>query len=682
MKLQNHAVLLITIAFILGIFCGFQSWASKNLLIAGLVFSGFAFLFLFFRAKKQWKTDFWFPSATFLVLFFVGFWTSFLHLPQHNPQHYLNQSYQKTALWKVHLQKKLTPTAFSDNYLAKVVQWENNAVEGKILVHVLHQDSVEKQIDIGDFVLAKTKLQAVHQPLNPGQFNYRYYLAHRGVFGELNLKPTTLAIVSPKHKSWFRVASNFRKTIQASLLRNGFSTTQTSLMQALLLGQKKAIPQKIYENFAAAGVVHILAVSGLHIGIILAIFFFFLQPLLHFPHGRLIRSLVSIVLLWGYAILAGCSPSILRAVVMFSCISLGLAFQRKPKIMPMLCLSALLLLLYHPYYIFDIGFQLSYTAVIAIITLQPKLAEIYRGHNYLLRKAWTIFTVTLAAQGGVLPFSLYYFHQFPGLFFLTNFLLIPGLALILGSGFIIIILALSGILPHFLVLAYGKIINSILWIVQWVAGQDAFVFQHVYFSKSMLLFSYLVLLLFLGFLYRKKKSYLFLALTGIVLLEAIFAFQRNQNFQKKECIVFHHYRGSLLGFRKSGTLSVFYGDSKDSLALKNSVMLTNYETQEGIFKVKLSPHIKNVYALNKKVLLVVDSLGVYELPKLRKGALVLLRNSPQINLERLLDSLQPTSIIADGSNYTTYVHRWKKTCSKKKVPFHFTGKKGAFFIDY
>lgn len=682
MKLQNHAVLFVTIAFVVGVFCGFQNWAGKNGLIAGLVVSTFAFLFAFFQERRRLMSGFWFPIATFSLVFFLGFCTTFLRLPQNNPSHYLYQSYQKTVLWKIRLQKKLTSSSFSDNYLAKTLQLEHEPVRGKVLLNILHKDSVERSMGIGDVVFVKTKLQAVNQPLNPGQFSYRYYLAHQGVFGQLRVSPSSLTVLPSKNKSWLQATADFRQKIAQSLLKNGFSTRQTSLMQALLLGQKKAIPKKVYENFAAAGVVHVLAVSGLHIGMILAILFFLLKPLLNFLYGRLVRSLLCIVLLWGYAFLAGCSPSVLRAVIMFSCISLGLAFQRKAKVLSMLCLSALLLLLYDPYYIFDIGFQLSYAAVISIVILQPKLASIYRGNNYFLRKSWVVLSVTLAAQLGVLPLSLYYFHQVPGLFFLTNFLLVPVLGIILSSGFLIVVLSLVGILPSFLTLAYGKIIDAVLWIVQWVAGQDEFLFQQIYFSKSMLLLSYLVLLLTLVFLYVKKNKYLFYAGSTLVLLALFFAFEQHENLQKRECIVFQRYRESLLGFRKSGTLSVFYDHENALLRQKNLTMLKNYQTQEGIVELKLNSSIKNVYDLDKEILLVVDSLGVYQLPKLREKTSVLLRNSPQINLERLLNTLRPHQIIADGSNYTSYVNRWRKTCKRKKVPFYFTGKEGALVLDY
>ena len=155
------------------------------------------------------------------------------------------------------------------------------------------------------------------------------------------------------------------------------------------------------------------------------------------------------MLLWCFALIAGMSASVVRAVTMFSFVAVGLSFKRRKTILFSLISSAFLLLLVKPMFLFDVGFQLSYLAVFGIVWVQPKLANLFNCKYWFFRKVWSMCSVSIAAQMGVLPLSLYYFHQFPGLFFLSNVLIIPFLGAILMGGILVIILALSNMLPPF-----------------------------------------------------------------------------------------------------------------------------------------------------------------------------------------------------------------------------------------
>ncbi len=194
---------------------------------------------------------------------------------------------------------------------------------------------------------------------------------------------------------------------------------------AMVLGKKTALSKHTKQHFSAAGASHLLAVSGLHVGIIYGSLCLLLFPFA--PHSR-IRKIVSIaiiLLLWGYAYLCGLPPSIIRAVTMFSIGAIGTALGQPTQSLNTVFFTAFIMLLYNPYYLFDIGFQLSFSAVIGILLLYPPIYHSLLCQRSLTQWLWGMLSVSIAAQIGTLPFILYYFGTFPLYFLLTNLLLIP-----------------------------------------------------------------------------------------------------------------------------------------------------------------------------------------------------------------------------------------------------------------
>ena len=234
---------------------------------------------------------------------------------------------------------------------------------------------------------------------------------------------------------------------------------EIEIVKALILGQKKDINKQLYSDYAAAGAIHILAVSGLHVGIIYFILITLLRPLKRLFKHELIISIIIVISLWGFAFLTGLSPSVIRAVTMFSFFAFAKAINRETNTINTLFLSYFTLLIINPLWLFHIGFQLSYLAVLSILWLLPLFNKVYCPKNYFARKIWDIFTVTLAAQTGIFPLSIYYFHQFPGLFFMTNLIILPFLGVLLGGGIILIILSIFNVIPEWFALTYNYLIK-------------------------------------------------------------------------------------------------------------------------------------------------------------------------------------------------------------------------------
>ena len=585
---------------------------------------------------------------------------------------YFEKHLNNTSKAILAIDKVLKPGNYHYKYMAEVLQIDHQKTTGSVLINI-EKDSIASFFKIGDRILIKNKFIAIKESLNPHQFNYKNYLVKQGIHQQVYTTKQELLLLDQTSTSFLGFIAAFRLKIQQSLQQYDFSEDELAIMNALLLGQRQDISKELTANYSKAGAIHILAVSGLHVGIILWMLSFVLKPLERYKKGKVIKLVLVLLFLWFFAVLAGMSASVTRAVTMFSAIAIGQFFNKRNAIEQSLIFSMFLLLLLKPLFLFDVGFQLSYLAVFGIIWVQPVFYQLWKPKYYIIVKGWQLITVSTAAQLGVLPISLFYFHQFPGLFFLSNLLIIPFLGVILGTGIIVLGLSYLTILPIFLVDIYGGIISILNRLVAFIARQEAFLFSDISFSFIKMFFSYLVIIAcFQFFLKRNAKRCLFF-LSSVVVFQSVFFYEKYHIEKNNEFIVFHKSRNSIVGIRTGSFLEVY--NDMDSLVTKQN-LLKNYKVGENI-QYQNYQKLPNILQLNKKIVLFIDTAGVYNLTDLCQP-IVLLRQSPKINLERLINRLQPTIIIADGSNYKSYVRRWKATCLKLQIPFWSTDEQGAY----
>ena len=569
----------------------------------------------------------------------------------------------------------LKPDRYNHKYIAECILVNQEETTGKILLNI-QKDSLEKEFTIDDVLLISEEVISIPKPLNPNQFNYADYMKKLGVYYQIRCKPKAVLAFEKGNKTIRGTAEKLRNYLILKLKKSNITNNERSIIQALVLGQRREIDKQLYADYAAAGAVHILAVSGLHVGILFFILKWLFFPLGNFKYGKQLKALMIVSCLFGFALLAGLSPSVVRAATMFSLFLFAEQMKRPTNGVNTLFLSYLFLLLFNPLWLFHVGFQLSYLAVFFILLIQPKLFGYWYPKNWFLRKSWAIFTVTIAAQIGVIPLSLFYFHQLPGLFLLTNLIVLPFLGILLGLGLLIVLLVAFNSLPDWLSEFYNEIILTLNNFISWVAHQDSFLFQDIHFSEEKVLIAYFFIITL--FLLWKQFSYrrLMTCLICLCLLIGVFIYDKKK-VSGNELIVFQKSRNTLIGI-KEGT---------DLLLLKKD---TISETEKQMYPIKayrtanqVSEYSERVYqpifSYNQQTILIIDSLAVY--PSASNIDVVILTQSPKVNLARLIDSVQPKKIIADGNNYTSFVNRWRNTCKKKKLPFYHTGTKGAFILE-
>jgi competence protein ComEC len=335
----------------------------------------------------------------------------------------------------------------------------------------------------------------------------------------------------------------------------------------------------------------------------------------------------------------------------------------------------LTLLIINPFWLFQVGFQLSYLAVFFIVWLLPIFNKAGYSKYRVVRKIWSIVAVTICAQIGVLPLSLYYFHQFPGLFLITNIVVLPCLTILMFGGILIVILATFEILPDWLATSYNYLIEGLNDFIHWVAIQDEFLFKNIHFSTLKVLGAYLLIVTLALFLKKMKYRRFVVSLLVLSVFIIIYVYEEFRTSQD-QLIIFQKSKQTLIAYKKGKDLIVFKNDSTKNTSemhplksFRDAVNTTNYSEEK----------LPQIFQHKNKNILIMDSLGIY--PKQRNIHTLLLTNSPKANLNRLIDSLKPKQIIADGSNYFTYVKRWEETCKLKKLPFSHTAKQGALPIE-
>lgn len=618
----------------------------------------------------------WFSITVLIFFVFIGISSAFIHNPK-NYNTYYEKQLTNNSTFVLSIKKVLKPGNYYQKYIANVLQVDSNKTKGIVLLNI-QKDSTQQTLTEGNQIFVKTPFKELIPPLNPHQFDYKQYLAKQYIYHQLFINNSQFMALNTTEFSLTNVASSIRNNIQQSLKKHQFSTEQFAVINALLLGQRQEISKELLESYTNAGAIHILAISGLHIGILLLLFSYVLSPLNRFTYGPLIKTICIVFLLWSFAFIAGLSASVVRAVTMFTFIAIGQSFKRKKIIEFSLISSMLFLLLIKPMFLFDVGFQLSYLAVFGIVWVQPLLYNLWKPKLLIIDKGWQLFTVSVAAQVGILPISLYYFHQFPGLFILSNLIIIPFLGGILALGVTIILLSVTNILPQILADMYGYLITMMNDVVKWISYQEGFLLKEISMSFWAMLAWYAFIVFMFRFLIHKNSKSLIMLLTSIVLLQGVYFYEKHQRTTKREFIVFHKSRQSITGFRNNEKLSVI-SSLKDTV-VQQEKLLQAYRIGEQITSNYIDSMFA-IYPLNKSHVMFVDSLGVYKITQLTQP-IVVLQNSPKINLNRLIATLQPQQIIADGSNYKSYVTRWQKTCIKQKTPFCYTGQNGAFIIRY
>ena len=675
MKILQFPIARVTFWFVLGILFSYYLTIPFRLDLVILLVAISLFSVVFIKNDRKLKNNKWFSIALYFLFFSFGIHSIIIHKENLKQNHYTHnpKNFERKTTIEASVVDKLKNTEKYNRYVIEISQIERTVTRGKVILNIQKKPQ-QTDLITGNIIRIEDQLVSNFKPNNPNQFNYGHYLETKGIYAQIFTESTQVKISNRIiHDIWYHTFK-FRNTIVQNLANSGFKKEELAIVLALILGQQQDISSEIIKDYQFAGAVHILSVSGLHVGFIMLFVTLLLKPLPNTKTGNTTRIILILLSLWLFALVAGLSPSVVRSATMFSFLAIGNFINRATNPFHTIIASMFLILLFNPFFLFDIGFQLSYLAVFFILWLQPVLSRIWQPQNSIIKYFWDIITVSFAAQIGTLPLSIYYFHQFPGLFFITNIVLIPALVGIMALGTVVVLLAFFNYTPEFLTKPLELAITYMNQFIHWVASIENFIWTEIPLNFSLMILGYAIIIS--GTMVCKKPSFkkIVWLLTSIISFQIVSLSTLWGSRTTSEFIVFNALRKTMIAQKTGHTIRLL---SRDSIA-KNSFenrLIQTYATANFCSTIIKEPLNNCIYFENKKIL-VIDESAIFQ--PLEKADIIILSNAPKINLERLLQTQKPEVIIADASNYKSYVYAWKATCTKNKIPFHSTYEKGFY----
>lgn len=556
--------------------------------------------------------------------------------------------------------------------------------EGKLILYFSKDSSFNLQY--GSQLLLNQGPEPVKNPGNPGSFNYRRYCLFQGITHQVFLKDSAYELLpGMKARPFKRFLFAARKSIINTIRENIPGEKEASLAEALLIGYKDDLDQSLVQSYTNTGVVHVIAISGLHLGLLYWLLSLLFRPLLKKRKTRWAGTLAIILLLWLFSLVAGAQPSILRSAVMFSCIIIGDSLSRKTTIFNTLALSAFILLCINPFWLWDVGFQLSYAAVLSIVVFFRPVYNLLYIKNKLLDAAWKLTAVTLAAQLLTLPISIFHFHQVPLLFLFTNFLAVPLSSIILLAE--LFLCSISFISP--VAMFAGKITAWLIWVMNtYIEKIESLRFSlwdglQVSFIQTIFLLAFIA---FAGYWFIEKNSKAFLiALCSLL----VFAVLRSQSFidsdQQQKIIVYNVPRRSAIDFvngrdyRFIGDSTLLYDDFARNFHLKPARVLYRLSENNNLPDFLQSGNCISFYG--KRILLINETTRFLPAMPQQEIDLLVLSGNPKLYFTTLAKTFTISQVVFDGSVPAWKSRYWKKDCDSLHIQWHDVSADGAFVMN-
>ncbi len=556
-------------------------------------------------------------------------------------------------------------------------------VRGRTLLY-FHKDSKIASGRPGDAVIIHTKLRQIPFSGNPGEFNYRRYQNDHGIYWEAFVNEEQWTFVSGiRRHSLLLAAKKIQLYLVDCLKKQGFTREELAVASALTAGDKEFLDPETKSYFSDSGTMHILAISGLHVGIIYLVFLYFFSL---FGQGKkitIIRTVVIIFVLWGYAFITGLSPSVMRAALMFSFFLLGNAYQRKVNVYNILAVSAFILLVIQPVTSRNTGFQLSYLAVLGIVAFYKPLYRIAASGWWLTDKMWSLIAVSLAAQIGTFPITLFYFHKFPLYFPLANLFVVPVVTLFIYTGLVFFIFQPLPVISSLAAYVLKELSAGLLDITQKIQSLPGAVIQPVWLHRVDIVVLYLLIITLVLFIKIKKPVYLIsfqiFLLTGILMIGT----RETQTSEKKRFVVFNipGSGGYLLSAGRIGVIGGIRNKKGKDYYLKNLPGV--YGLKKIIPVSEIFPPENQQQHSKQKTGSIYFNRGFFEVGNITGYILTdstMQRFKKELTLdylvisgrkwwlvEKQLTTLHPQMIILDASVPVYAVSKIRKICGEKNI---------------
>lgn len=622
-----------------------------------------------------------------LIVLFSGCWLVYRNDVRNDPQNISSVEQINNGVRAV-INEPLTPKEKSYKTTAKVIAVYNNeqevAASGTIFIY-FKKDSLPLGIRPGNEILFRKPLQPIRNNGNPGGMDYKRYCLFQGITHQVFLQQNDIAVIGKRSPSKLnRLLWTVRDITLNTIKKYIPGTREQGVAEALLIGYRNDMDRELTQAYSNTGAVHVIAISGMHLGLIYVMILALFKPFDNKRVTKWLKPIVVILVLWLFTLVAGAAPSILRSAVMFTCIAIADSIGRKTNIFNTLAASAFILLCINPFSLWDVGFRLSYAAVLSIVIFMKPVYNLFPIKNKWLDQLWKLNAVTLSAQILTLPVVIYHFHQFPNLFLVANLVAVPLSGFILFAELLLMMLSFFPALAFFIGKITGWMIFALNFFIEWCSRFSFAVTDNLQMNGWECLCLFLVIIFLSRWLFLHSARAFMITTGGILIFGMLRLYAKANQQARRSMIVYHIPNQQAIDFISGGNYC-FRGDS----AVQQNAFLHNFHLKPSRIQFNIKEKVPPPFAYSHpfyffegRTMLLLDS-GYHFLPgneRMRIDVLVLSHN-PRIYLKKQAEIFDIKQVVADGSNPAWKIKLWRKDCDNLGIPFHETAARGAFVLD-
>ncbi len=617
------------------------------------------------------------------ILFFIcaaglSYTNSHLQKIQNNKAYYGNIVDENASF----ILKIITPaqkTKTQNKYIASVLKtqktsWENSL--GKVYLFV--PDSL-KILEEGDIIYTSAPHSLIPPSKNPYEFDFKSFALNQQITGTIFTSNVGFHMLK---KGKVGILQKFKIKVRNYITNMGhkyINAESYPLFKALTLGDKSGLDDEVKANFAKTGVLHLIALSGFHV---LIVWLFIYWPLVFIRKPR-VREVTALLLLWIYAYLMGMTPSILRAVAVITIWKAAPYFGRRRESVNTLFYIAAILLLFKPAWIKDVGFQLSFLATMSIIFFYAPIYNTLRTTYSILNKPISILSVSIAAQILSFPISIYYFHQFPITFLISN--LIGSVVVMVLVPLNFVFLCIAAVFPSLAIILGNTIhffTHQFYLFVEGVSNLQVPWFSRLHIDGWEVLMIFFLIITTVYLIQTRQWKYYKMAMFSMLMLGSYALYSKYDMHARPKIILHHLSQGTVIQYMDKSMARLYTSPEVTDFDWTNKVMpiqRAHYISEASIKTDTLTSDVNYTLNVANKRILILGKSTTYQ--DSESMDYIFLRHSVKTNLEDLYNRYMPQMIIADGSNKRYQIKAWKENAENSNIPFYATADSTAFILE-
>ena len=612
---------------------------------------------IFYKRYKIWRYKILVSTAYYTTFFVLGAFTCLWNTDFLKKNYFGHKQYEQLKIWVANEPQQTNDILrFEANVTSGYLHQNTFPTTGKLLIALKLDSGLPLKLNYGDELMVTADYLPVEPAYNLGEFDFKAWLASKNIYQQTFINQNQLVNLNQQRGNPIvkyalavrqKQIATYRKLIKDD---EAFAVAST-----LILGYRADLSKETLAAYSKTGTIHALSVSGMHVGIIYIMLTWLLSFLDHKKSTRILKVIIICSLIWYYSLLTGFSSSILRAAIMLTTFILAKQLNRSKNNYNVLAFTAFCLLIYQPFFIWNAGFQLSFLAVFGLIYFQPKIYKWWYIEDKWLDKLWSTIALCIAAQLATVPLSIYYFHQFPVYFILSNLFILLPITVLMYGGIAILILKV-----HFIAPAFENLIIFVNDGLKWIASLPFAGITEIWIDRWQLL---LVCILFISFtvgLTYFKKQYLIIGLCSLILLQLTFAFKKIEATHQDELVLFSLRKNYAVAFirgnkgilvtdlnRNDKNFEFFVRPTLDLKQVKHVQFVRWDENFQNKHFIKQGWEI--TYK-NKNILLMDESFNRKKLEGQPKFNFIWLHNTPKQKIEILAQEIKFNSLILDATN--------------------------------